>query len=150
MNRKVCERKRSSHNLRNYPGIYPEGLKKIGNNLSQNSKFPGRDLKEGLQEYEAGSANSSNAPFDTGNTFWRRQISMPVHERFQNVTVLSILRLPIKWSEKQLTEHQAPRSFYCGNGERNVYRRNDKFMRRSYGTIGRWAKRWAARVRFPA
>jgi hypothetical protein len=53
-NRKGCGRKRLWPNLRYYPGIFVDGLKKTMKNLSQNSWSPGRDLNLGPLEYEAG------------------------------------------------------------------------------------------------
>jgi hypothetical protein len=44
MNWKGCGRKRSWPNFRYYPGIFLEGLKKTTKNLSQESRFAGRDL----------------------------------------------------------------------------------------------------------
>jgi hypothetical protein len=46
-------RKRSWPNLRNYPGIRLEGLRKTTEHLSQDSRSPRRDLKPGHPEYEA-------------------------------------------------------------------------------------------------
>jgi hypothetical protein len=40
--------------LRYYPGIGLEELRKTTKNLNQDSRFPGRDLKPGPTEYEAG------------------------------------------------------------------------------------------------
>jgi hypothetical protein len=37
-----------------YPGIYLEEPRKNTKNLSHNSRFPGRNLKPGTPEYEAG------------------------------------------------------------------------------------------------
>jgi hypothetical protein len=54
MNWKGCGRKRSWLNLRYYPGICVEGLRKTMKNLSQDSRSPGRDLNPGHPEYEAG------------------------------------------------------------------------------------------------
>jgi hypothetical protein len=54
MNGKGCGRKRSWPNLRYYPGICLEGLRKATKNFSQDSRSPGRDLNSGPPEYEAG------------------------------------------------------------------------------------------------
>jgi hypothetical protein len=43
MNLKGCERELWWHNLRYYPGIYLEGLKKTTRNLSQDGRYPGRN-----------------------------------------------------------------------------------------------------------
>jgi hypothetical protein len=40
--------------IRYYPGIRVEGLRKTTKNLSQDSRSPGRNLKPGSSEYEAG------------------------------------------------------------------------------------------------
>jgi hypothetical protein len=47
-------RNRSGHNLRYYPKICLEELRKITRNLSQNSRSQGRDLIVGPLEYKAG------------------------------------------------------------------------------------------------
>jgi hypothetical protein len=52
MNWKRCGIKRSWPNLRRYPGICVEGLRKTTTNLSQDSRSPGRDLNPGPPEYE--------------------------------------------------------------------------------------------------
>jgi hypothetical protein len=52
MNWKGCGRKRSWPNLRYYPGICLEGLRKTTKNLSQDNRSPGRDLNPGPPEYE--------------------------------------------------------------------------------------------------
>jgi hypothetical protein len=49
-----CGRKRSRPNLRHYPDIYLEGLRKTTTNLSQDSRSLGRVLKPRYSEYEAG------------------------------------------------------------------------------------------------
>jgi hypothetical protein len=54
MNGKGCGKKQLWPNLRSYPGIYLEGLRKTMKTLSQDSQFPGRDLNPGPPEYEAG------------------------------------------------------------------------------------------------
>jgi hypothetical protein len=54
MNWKECERKRSWHNLRYYPGIFLDRLRKTAKTLRQNSRSLGRDLNLGPPEYEAG------------------------------------------------------------------------------------------------
>jgi hypothetical protein len=54
MNWKGCGRKRSCPNKRYYPGICLEELRKTMKDLSQDSRSPGRDLKPGTPEYEAG------------------------------------------------------------------------------------------------
>jgi hypothetical protein len=41
-------------NLRYYPGICPEGLRKNTKTLSQDSRSPGRNLNPGPSESEAG------------------------------------------------------------------------------------------------
>jgi hypothetical protein len=51
---KGCGRKRSWPNLRYYPGICPEGLRKRMKNLSHYSRSAGRDLNMVRTEYEAG------------------------------------------------------------------------------------------------
>jgi hypothetical protein len=53
MNRKGYGRKQSWHNLRYYPGICLEGLRKAMETLSQDSHSPGEDLNLGPPEYEA-------------------------------------------------------------------------------------------------
>jgi hypothetical protein len=53
MNWKGCGRKRSWPNLRYYPDICLEGLRKKTKNLSQFIRSPGRDLNPGPPEYEA-------------------------------------------------------------------------------------------------
>jgi hypothetical protein len=47
-------RKQLSPNLRYYPGIFLEGLRKTTKNLRQDSQSQGRDLNMGPTEYEAG------------------------------------------------------------------------------------------------
>jgi hypothetical protein len=54
MNYKGYERTRKWHNLRYYPGICLEGLRKTTKKLSQDSQSPDRDLKPGPPKYEAG------------------------------------------------------------------------------------------------
>jgi hypothetical protein len=51
---KRYERKRSWTNLRCYPSISLEGLRKIRKSLNQDSRSPGRDLSLRSPEYEAG------------------------------------------------------------------------------------------------
>jgi hypothetical protein len=41
-------------NLRYYPGIFQAGLRKSKTKLSQDGRSPGRDLRLGPPEYEAG------------------------------------------------------------------------------------------------
>jgi hypothetical protein len=52
MNGKGCGRKRSWPNIRYYPGIFLEGLRKTTKNLSQDIQALGRDLNLGPPEYE--------------------------------------------------------------------------------------------------
>jgi hypothetical protein len=52
MNWKGFERKRSWPNLRLYPGIFLEGLRKTMKNLRQDIRSPSRDLSPGPPEYE--------------------------------------------------------------------------------------------------
>jgi hypothetical protein len=40
--------------LNYYPGIYLKGLRKITNLLSQNNRFPDRNLNPGPSEHQAG------------------------------------------------------------------------------------------------
>jgi hypothetical protein len=54
MNWKGCGRKRTWPNLRYYPRMCLEGLRKTTKHLSQDSRSPGRDLNPGPPEYEAG------------------------------------------------------------------------------------------------
>jgi hypothetical protein len=54
MNWKVCGRKRSWHNLMYYSGICLEGLTKPTKNLSQDSRYPGRNFIPAPSEYDAG------------------------------------------------------------------------------------------------
>jgi hypothetical protein len=54
INWKGCGWKRSWPNLRYYPGICLEGLRKTTKILSQDSRHPGRDLNQGSPEEEAG------------------------------------------------------------------------------------------------
>jgi hypothetical protein len=54
MNWKGCGRKRSCPDLRYYPVICLEGLRKTTKNLSQDRRSLGRDLNPGPPEYEAG------------------------------------------------------------------------------------------------
>jgi hypothetical protein len=51
-NWKGCWRKRPWPNLRYYPGILLEGLRKT--TKTQDSRYPGRDMNPGTHEYEAG------------------------------------------------------------------------------------------------
>jgi hypothetical protein len=46
-----------------YPGIRLEGLKKTTMNLSEYIQSPGRDLKPGLPESDAGCVNHSTTTF---------------------------------------------------------------------------------------
>jgi hypothetical protein len=54
MNWKGCGRKWSWPNLKYYPGICLEGLRKATKTLSQDSRSASRDLNPGPSEYEAG------------------------------------------------------------------------------------------------
>jgi hypothetical protein len=54
MNYRGCKKKPPWPNLRYYTAIFPEVLRKTSKNLSQDSRFPGRDLNPGSSEYEAG------------------------------------------------------------------------------------------------
>jgi hypothetical protein len=54
VNWKVCGRTRSWPNLRYYPGIYLEGLRKTTKTLSHYSRYPVKDRNPGSLEYEAG------------------------------------------------------------------------------------------------
>jgi hypothetical protein len=54
MNWKGFGRKLLSSNLGYYPGTCLQGLRKTTDNLSQDSRFPGRDLNLEPPEYEAG------------------------------------------------------------------------------------------------
>jgi hypothetical protein len=54
MNWKGCGRMRPRPNLRYYPSICMEGLRKTTKNLSQNSRCPGRDLNSWSPEYKEG------------------------------------------------------------------------------------------------
>jgi hypothetical protein len=54
MNWKGCGRERSLCNLRYYPGICLDGLRKIMENLNHNSRYPGRDLNTRSPECGAG------------------------------------------------------------------------------------------------
>jgi hypothetical protein len=51
---KGWERKLSWPNLKYYPGICLEGLRKTTKNIGQDSRSPGPDLNSGPPEYEAG------------------------------------------------------------------------------------------------
>jgi hypothetical protein len=54
MNGKTYGRKRPWPNLKCYPGIFLDGLRKTTKNLSQDSRSAGRDLKPGPPEYQVG------------------------------------------------------------------------------------------------
>jgi hypothetical protein len=54
INWKGCGRKRSWPNLRYYPGICPERLRKTTEILSNDSQSPSSDLNLGPPEYEGG------------------------------------------------------------------------------------------------
>jgi hypothetical protein len=54
INWKECERKRLLPNLRHYPCIWLEGLRKTTKILSQDIRSSLRDLNQGPPEYEAG------------------------------------------------------------------------------------------------
>jgi hypothetical protein len=54
MNLKGYARKLSPPNLRSYPGICLEGLRKTTKTLIQDSRSQGRDLNPVPPEYEAG------------------------------------------------------------------------------------------------
>lgn len=54
MNWKGYERKWTAPNMRYYPEISPEMLRKTSKNLSQESRSPGRDLNQESPECEAG------------------------------------------------------------------------------------------------
>jgi hypothetical protein len=71
MNWKGFERKRSWPNLRYYPNICLEGLRKTTKIPSQDSRFPGRDLNPGPPEYEAGVLTGLNC-------LWSAVCSPPV------------------------------------------------------------------------
>jgi hypothetical protein len=68
MNWRGCGRKRSCPNLRYYPSIYVEGLRKTTKNLSQNNLSPGRDVNSGPPKYEAGVSTTGPRRSVTGNT----------------------------------------------------------------------------------
>jgi hypothetical protein len=53
MNCKGFRRRQSWPDLRYFPGIYLDGLRKTTKNLSQDILSPGRDLNPGLTEYES-------------------------------------------------------------------------------------------------
>jgi hypothetical protein len=54
MNWEGCGRKRSCTDLRHYPGICVEGLRKTTKILGQDNLSPGRNLNLGRPEYKAG------------------------------------------------------------------------------------------------
>jgi hypothetical protein len=54
MDWKGSGRKRTRHNLKYYPGIHLEGLRKTTEILTHDSRSPGRDLNPEPPEYEAG------------------------------------------------------------------------------------------------
>jgi hypothetical protein len=54
MNWKACGKTQSWPNLRQYPGICLEGLRKTMKNLSQDIQSPGRDMNSVPPEYGAG------------------------------------------------------------------------------------------------
>jgi hypothetical protein len=54
MNWKGCGRKRSWPDVRYFPGICLEGVRKTTKYLSQDNRSLGRDLNLGPPEYEAG------------------------------------------------------------------------------------------------
>jgi hypothetical protein len=53
-NCKLCARKRSWSNLKCYHRIHLEELRTMTVSLSKDSQSPGRDIKPGPPEYEAG------------------------------------------------------------------------------------------------
>jgi hypothetical protein len=53
MNGVECGRRLSLPNLRQYSGIFVEGLRKTTKNFSHDSRSPGRDLNPGPLEYKA-------------------------------------------------------------------------------------------------
>jgi hypothetical protein len=53
MNWKEFGRKLSWRDLRHYPGICFEGLRKPTTNICQDGRSPGRDLNPGPPDYEA-------------------------------------------------------------------------------------------------
>jgi hypothetical protein len=53
-NWKGCGRNRSWPNLRYYPSIFLERLRKTAKGHSQDSRFPGRDMNPGPPAYKAG------------------------------------------------------------------------------------------------
>jgi hypothetical protein len=59
INWKGCGRKRSWSDLSHYPEICLEGLRETTRNLSQHSRFPGRDLNPERPEYEGGTLTTT-------------------------------------------------------------------------------------------
>jgi hypothetical protein len=68
MNWEKCGRKRWRVNIRYYPGICLEGLRRTTKPLIQDSRYPGRDMNPGPPEYEAAlfttRPNRSNSQHD--------------------------------------------------------------------------------------
>jgi hypothetical protein len=98
MNWKGCGKKRSWPNLRLYPRICLEGLRKTTKNLSQDSRYPGRDLKPGPPEYEAGALTtrprrSVNMKYGTVT-----DLSINCAQRTQKPLGLRLQRKPILYS----------------------------------------------------
>jgi hypothetical protein len=62
MNWEGCGSKRSLPNLRHYPSIRLEGLRKITKDMSQDGRSQDRYLKPGPPEYEVGMLTSRPRP----------------------------------------------------------------------------------------
>jgi hypothetical protein len=58
LNWSECGRKLSRDNLRYYPEMFFEGLRKIRNGLSYDSPLVDRNLKSGLPECESGKSSN--------------------------------------------------------------------------------------------
>jgi hypothetical protein len=63
VNRKGFGRKRLWPNVRYYPGICLDGLRKTTESLIQDSRSPDRDLNPGPPEYEAGALTTRPSEF---------------------------------------------------------------------------------------
>jgi hypothetical protein len=83
-NWKESRRKRSWLILRFYSGIYLEGLREIMKALSQDSRFPGRDLNWGLSRIWSKNVNHSTTTFDR-ILYWEIQWVSVIHVGFRKI-----------------------------------------------------------------
>jgi hypothetical protein len=91
MNWKECGRKRSWPNLRYYPNICLEDLRKSTKNLSQDSRYPGWDLNPGPPEYDAGVLNCSTPCHIEVSWNQRTPLQNTLRGTVQNISPSSVI-----------------------------------------------------------